>query len=846
MSVPKNLCPGCMSDMSGASSCPSCGWDGTSSADNPLYLPPGYLLNNRYTIGKVLGMGGFGIVYIAWDNNLDVRAAIKEFLPKEYAARSSNHVNITAYTGNASEEFSLGVEKFLEEAKALARFQDHPGIVTVHESFRANNTAYMVMQYLDGMTMKEYLKRQPGEKISFNVAVKAMTPIMDALREVHNAGFVHRDISPDNIFFTNNNQVKLLDFGSARYAIGEHSKSLTSVLKHGYAPVEQYSVKGRQGPWSDVYAVCATLYRCVTGIVPPDAMERMQGDSLHSPRNLGIEIPQSGERAIMRGMALKATDRFENIQQLQQALGIGTITEQQRGQEKVIQSPAKDYIQKQEYDSSQQYKREEVNINAKRVTKHPFKRVNPHNFTITVWGGLIFLILGAIADKPWDGFLILVGLSSIGYGYIYSLRILYKCWQVLQGFTARTTAGKAVGFLFIPIYNIYWMFVSLKGLASDANYFLKQRRMNDKINEGLSTTTCVFNIIPYLNFISIIFINILVYQWADFYNTVVSNWDELSTMPVLDWERKPGSGNTAAVAIASVVGAIVIIGILAAIAIPQFIQYRKRGYVSTLNTDCKNAYTASVAFTVDHPSAQNITLSQLQDAGYSQTAGVTTTPYYLSDTSGIITCSGPSTWGVSEAFVTVDSDGRMTLTPSRIGESTGPSPAEAPRVEAPVAPAPAPDTWVEAPVAPAPAPRVEAPVAPAPVYEAAPAEAPRVEAPVAPAPGPAPEAASVGSHVALMPKYQSQQNSLDTSSLSIGEKSALFNACYNAQQQGPAAYNQCVRQELSKMDSNRPDTSSLSIGEKSALFNACYNAQQQGPAAYNQCVRQELSKMGIR
>jgi serine/threonine protein kinase len=282
-------------------------------------------------------MGGFGIVYIAWDNNLDVRAAIKEFLPKEYAARSSNHVNITAYTGNASEEFSLGVEKFLEEAKALARFQDHPGIVTVHESFRANNTAYMVMQYLDGMTMKEYLKRQPGEKISFDVAVKAMTPIMDALREVHHAGFVHRDISPDNIFFTNNNQVKLLDFGSARYAIGEHSKSLTSVLKHGYAPVEQYSVKGRQGPWSDVYAVCATLYRCVTGIVPPDAMERMQGDSLHSPRNLGIEIPQSGERAIMRGMALKATDRFENIQQLQQVLGIGTITSQKMGYGDVIQ-----------------------------------------------------------------------------------------------------------------------------------------------------------------------------------------------------------------------------------------------------------------------------------------------------------------------------------------------------------------------------------------------------------------------------------------------------------------------------------------------------------------------------
>ena len=155
-------CLACMSDMGGASVCPSCGWQMSSELDNALYLPAGHLLNNRYTIGRVIGVGGFGIVYIAWDNNLDVRVAVKEFLPKEYVARSSNHVSIAPYTGSADTDFSLGVEKFLEEAKALARFQEHPGIVTVHESFRANNTAYMVMQYLDGMTLKEYLKLQPG------------------------------------------------------------------------------------------------------------------------------------------------------------------------------------------------------------------------------------------------------------------------------------------------------------------------------------------------------------------------------------------------------------------------------------------------------------------------------------------------------------------------------------------------------------------------------------------------------------------------------------------------------------------------------------------------------------
>ena len=325
-------CLACMSEMGSASACPSCGWQMSSELDNALYLPAGYLLNNRYTMGKVIGVGGFGIVYIAWDNNLDIRVAVKEFLPKEYVARSSNHVSITPYPGSADADFFLGVEKFLEEAKALARFQDHPGIVTVHESFRANNTAYMVMQYLDGMTLKEYLKLQPGEKIAFSVAVKALIPIMDALREVHSAGFVHRDISPDNIFLTSQKQVKLLDFGSARYAIGEYSKSLTSVLKHGYAPVEQYSVKEKQGPWSDVYAVCATIYRCVTGFAPLDAMERIQGNTIKTPKQLGIDVPIHGERALMRGLALKAVDRFKDSQQLQQALTIGETPAQQAGQ----------------------------------------------------------------------------------------------------------------------------------------------------------------------------------------------------------------------------------------------------------------------------------------------------------------------------------------------------------------------------------------------------------------------------------------------------------------------------------------------------------------------------------
>lgn len=318
-------CFSCMNDIKEASVCSFCGWSRSDEPESSLYIPAGHLLNSRYLIGDVIGAGGFGVVYVAWDNNLEVKVAIKEYLPKEHAARSSNNVSLAPYGGNSTEEFLYGMEKFLEEAKVLAKFQEHPGIVTVYESFRANNTAYMVTQYLDGMTLKDYLKAQPKERIPFETAINALTPIMDALREVHSAGFVHRDISPDNIFITRQKQVKLLDFGAARYALGEHSKSLTSVLKYGYAPVEQYSSKGNQGPWTDVYAVAATIYRCVTGVVPMDAMERVQGEGLKSPSALGANIPAIAERALLRALSLKASNRFVDILEFQKEIDVRDI-----------------------------------------------------------------------------------------------------------------------------------------------------------------------------------------------------------------------------------------------------------------------------------------------------------------------------------------------------------------------------------------------------------------------------------------------------------------------------------------------------------------------------------------
>jgi serine/threonine protein kinase len=315
----ENYCMGCMEKREQGPVCPYCGYQHDTLPESPLYLTPGTILNGKYLIGRVLGHGGFGITYLALDLTLQVRLAIKEFLPRDLATRSSNTTTVTPYTGATKEHFDYGLEKFLEEARALARFEDSPCIVSVKDFFRANGTAYFVMNFVEGITFKEYLKNH-GEKIDYDKALRILMPVMDALREVHQTGLLHRDISPDNIYITNDGRIKLLDFGAARNATGEHSKSLSVMLKAGYAPEEQYRSKGKQGPWTDIYAVGATLYRAITGKVPVEALDRLDEDTLEPPTRLGIKIPPHAENALLKALSVKASDRFQEMKMFQQAL----------------------------------------------------------------------------------------------------------------------------------------------------------------------------------------------------------------------------------------------------------------------------------------------------------------------------------------------------------------------------------------------------------------------------------------------------------------------------------------------------------------------------------------------
>jgi len=228
-----------------------------------------------YVLERVLGQGGFGITYLAKDTNLDQRVAIKEYLPIDVATRLQDST-VRSRTEELRDRYRWGLERFIQEARTLARF-DHPNIVRVLSVFEFNNTAYMVMRFEEGVTLSAMLDRR-GTLPEADL-LRVLLPILDGLKLVHNAGFIHRDIKPDNIHIGGDGRPVLLDFGSARQSLGG-SNTLTILIAPGYAPFEQYySDSTSQGPWTDIYGLGATCYRAICGRAPLDAVSRSKGEA---------------------------------------------------------------------------------------------------------------------------------------------------------------------------------------------------------------------------------------------------------------------------------------------------------------------------------------------------------------------------------------------------------------------------------------------------------------------------------------------------------------------------------------------------------------------------------------
>lgn len=308
-----NLCMGCMREKPAQMmNCPYCGHEVYYQNKNKQ-LPVWTVLHNAYLVGKCLGDGGFGITYMGFDMNLQKKVAIKEYFLHQCADRMHGSSMVTTYNDNRGNLFMREKGFFIEEARVLAQIDEHPGIVKVINYFEENGTAYIVMEFLEGKSLKSYIKERGG-RLPVNEALGLIQPVIKALASVHERGVVHRDISPDNIMLTNNGSVKLIDFGAAKTK--EMGMSENKVFKQSYSPLEQRQKEGVIGPYSDIYALCATVYEMITGIRVMPATERAKYDQVMLPSQMGIPINPIQEAALMNGLAIGIDERIKNATDL--------------------------------------------------------------------------------------------------------------------------------------------------------------------------------------------------------------------------------------------------------------------------------------------------------------------------------------------------------------------------------------------------------------------------------------------------------------------------------------------------------------------------------------------------
>lgn len=462
---PKTLCMGCMGPR-GGSHCPDCGYREGTPTESPLQLRPRSLLNGRFLVGRVLGQGGFGITYLACDLQSTHRnnqiLAIKEYFPSAVAIRINDGKTVSHSDSTAREPFHYGLEKFAEEGSTLMhlRAKNHPNIVEFLDFFKSNGTGYIVMKYVDGVTLLDYL-HQLGGKIPFQTALNILVPVMDALRTVHGENIWHRDVSPDNIYITKSKVVKILDFGSTRQALGNPARSQQLFLKPGYSPEEQYRSSGPQGPWTDVYALAATCYRCITGKTPPPAPDRLAQDDLEPPSRLGVNIPECSEAALIKALAVRASNRFQSIGEFQRAIAPSGPSAAREAK-----GPA--------------------NFRNLGAASKLSKRVYLALFAFVFGSAGVFLLAYNFTIR--DVASANLGIALIGllatFGVVLSL--VHRMWAAIQDGYARMTPGKAVGLCFIPLFNLVWGLQLFWGFAKDYNHFVARHRIRaQKLPEGL-------------------------------------------------------------------------------------------------------------------------------------------------------------------------------------------------------------------------------------------------------------------------------------------------------------------------------------------------------------------------
>ena len=318
-------CFGCMEDFQGYP-CPNCGYDPAKDKHMEYALPPETILAGKYMAGRVLGQGGFGITYIGWDIALERKVAIKEYYPSGQVSRSPGTRNLTWYSSEQSLHARQdGMQMFLKEARKMSRADGIPGVVRVLDLFQENGTAYIVMEFIEGVTLKAKLQQTgplPWEQVR-----ELFLSVIQTMAQVHKAGLVHRDLSPDNIMLLPNGGVKILDLGAAKDLSINSGASSMQVAKSGFSPLEQYTQRGGSGPWTDVYSMAATIYYTLTGKLPPNAIDRMDKDTLSWDFSALNQLPAQAREALQKAMMVIAKDRLQTMDELGVGLLVQEITQ---------------------------------------------------------------------------------------------------------------------------------------------------------------------------------------------------------------------------------------------------------------------------------------------------------------------------------------------------------------------------------------------------------------------------------------------------------------------------------------------------------------------------------------
>lgn len=298
--------------------CPMCGYVEGTPPEQPHYLAPGTILGNHFLVGTAIGAGGFGITYRCFDITLGVTVAVKEFYPAGLVNRAPGQSAVGLLPGDKKEQYRSQLNRFLMEARSIAQFGNAKDIVNVYDFFEENNTAYIIMEYIDGVLLKDYLEKQG--RLDVGAALSVISPIVSAVKKIHAKGIIHRDISPDNIFISGEDSVKIFDFGAAQLNDSSEGQAAERVIKVGYSAPEQYRDNSRQGFYTDIYSAGAILYQMLTGIRPAESTEREFRDDLKSPAELGIQLEPNLDRTVMEALAVKPELRFQSIQQFEDAL----------------------------------------------------------------------------------------------------------------------------------------------------------------------------------------------------------------------------------------------------------------------------------------------------------------------------------------------------------------------------------------------------------------------------------------------------------------------------------------------------------------------------------------------